>query len=439
MNQNTQRLNILYLHTHDAGRYVQPYGYAIPAPNVQKLAERGVLFRQAFNVAPTCSPSRAGLVTGRWTHCNGMFGLTGQGWFLNDYNQHIAGFLNRNGYETALSGAQHVAKEPRAAGVEKLGYERVLTGPKEKGGTGMPAEDAAEWFLEQKHDRPFFLAVGFGEPHRYNPGDRKTFSSIYPTEPEDIDDRYCQPMPHMPDNPITRREMANFKTGVEVMDKRFGKVLDALERTGLADSTLVICTTDHGPGAPDMKCTLTDRGTGVMLILAGPGAFSGGRVIDAMVSHIDIYPTVCDLIGVERQDWLQGESMMPLLNGEKDAIHDCIFSEHNYHGEFRPTRAARTERYKYIRRFKMDVGVGVDGGPVDKMLRSYGWAERPLPEEELHDLIFDPHEAANFVNDPAYADVAADMRNRLQMWMEETDDPALHNAVPKPPAQRPKR
>jgi arylsulfatase A-like enzyme len=79
MNQNTRRLNILYLHTHDAGRYVQPYGYAIPAPNVQKLAERGVLFRQAFNVAPTCSPSRSGLVTGRWPHCNGMFGLTGQG------------------------------------------------------------------------------------------------------------------------------------------------------------------------------------------------------------------------------------------------------------------------------------------------------------------------------------------------------------------------
>ncbi len=67
------------------------------------------------------------------------------------------------------------------------------------------------------------------------------------------------------------------------------------------------------------------------------------------------------------------------------------------------------------------------------MLRSYGWAERPLPEEELHDLIFDPHEAANFVNDPAYADVAAEMRSRLQTWMEETGDPALNNAIPEPP------
>ena len=171
MSQQTQRLNILYLHTHDAGRYVEPYGHAIPSPNVQKLAERGVLFRQAFNVAPTCSPSRSGLVTGRWTHCNGMFGLTGQGWSLNDYSQHIARFLSKNGYETALAGAQHVAKEPRDVGVDKLGYERILTRSKEKGGTGMAAEDAARWFLEQKHDRPFFLTVGFGEPHRYNPGD----------------------------------------------------------------------------------------------------------------------------------------------------------------------------------------------------------------------------------------------------------------------------
>lgn len=438
MNEKTQRPNILYLHTHDAGRYVQPYGYAIPAPNVQKLAERGVLFRQAFNVAPTCSPSRAGLVTGRWPHCNGMFGLTGQGWFLNDYNQHIAKFLSQNGYETVLAGAQHVAKEPRVVGVDELGYQRVLTGPKETGGTSMSAEDRAARFLEQEHDRPFFLSVGFGEPHRHNPGDRKTFSSRFPTEPEDVDDRYCQPMPHMLDNPITRREMANFKMGVEVMDERFGKVLDALEQNGLVDSTLVICTTDHGPGCPDMKCTLTDRGTGVMLILAGPGVFSGGSAVDAMVSHLDIYPTICELMGVERPDWLQGESMMPLLSGEKSAIHDCIFTEHNYHGEFRPTRAVRTERYKYIRRFKTDVGVGVDGGPVDKMLRSYGWAERPLPEAELHDLIFDPHEAANVIDDPAYTEVAAEMRGRLQAWLEETGDPVLDDAVPKPPAQRPK-
>ncbi|MFQ6130654.1 MAG: sulfatase [Armatimonadota bacterium] len=434
MSDSPQRLSIVYLHTHDLGRYTQPYGYDIPAPHLQELAERGVLFRQAFNVAPTCSPSRSGLVTGRWPHCNGMFGLTNQGWRLNDYSQHIARFLGRHGYETALAGAQHVAGQASAP-VSELGYQHMLTAPKEEGGTGLAAAEAAAWFLEQERDRPFFLSVGFGEPHRHNRGDRKTFSTRYPAEPADIDDRYCQPMPHMPDNPITRREMANFRMGVEVMDEHFGKVLGALDRAGLADSTLVICTTDHGPGCPDMKCTLTDRGTGVMLVLAGPGAFSGGRVVDAMVSHLDIYPTVCDSIGLERPEWLQGQSLTPLLRGAQQTLHDCIFTEHNYHGEYRPMRAARTERWKYIRRFKTDVGVGVDGGPVDEMLRSYGWAERPLPEEELHDLVFDPHEAANVISDPACANVATDMRERLQRWMEETDDPLLRDAVPAPPAQ----
>ena len=432
-------LNVIYLHTHDLGRYCQPYGYDIPAPNVQKLAERGVLFRRAFNAAPTCSPSRSALVTGRWPHCNGMFGLTGQGWTLNDYGRHLAQFLRQQGYETALSGAQHVAPKPEvwARASEVLGYDCVLHLPKDQGGLGLPAEEAAEWFLQRRHERPFLLSVGFGAPHRYNPGDRKTFSSRYPTEPPDVDDRYCLPMPHMPDNKVTRREMANFKMGVAVMDEQFGRVLDALAASDYAHHTLVICTTDHGPGCPDMKCTLTDRGTGVMLILAGPDVLSGGRVIDSLVSHVDLYPTICDLIGAEHPDWLQGTSMMPTLRGEVERIHDCIFTEHNYHGEFRPMRAARTERFKYIRRFRTGVGVGVDGGPVDQMLRTqYGWAERPQPEEELHDLVYDPHEAANVINDPLYSDAAEEMRERLGLWLEETGDPILRDAVPEPPGKK---
>ena len=427
--------NILYLHTHDLGRYCEPYGYPIPSANLQKLAERGVLFRQAFNAAPTCGPSRAGLLTGRWPHCNGMFGLNGQGWRLNDYSQHLAHWLQANGYETVLSGANHVAPRPELPPEEKrklLGDDRILEPQVEDPAANRAAEAAAD-FLREDHGKPFFLAVGFISPHRYNPGDRKTFSGRYPTEPADVDDRYCLPMPHMIDCPTTRREMANFKMGVAVMDEQFGMVLDGLETSGHANDTVVICTTDHGPGAPDMKCTLTDRGTGVMLIVAGSEEFGGGRALDALVSHLDLYPTICDLIGAEHPDWLQGKSMMPLLRGETDAIHECVFSEHNYHGEFRPQRAVRTQRYKYIRRFKTGVGVGVDGGPVDQMMREYGWAERPQPEEELHDLVYDPHEAANVIDDPLYAEVAADMRQRLDQWMEQTDDPARRGAVPDPP------
>jgi len=436
------RLNVLYLHTHDLGRYCEPYGYAIPSPNLQKLAERGVLFRQAFNAAPTCSPSRAGLLSGQWTHCNGMFGLTGQGWTLNDYGQHLAHFMKAQGYETVMAGANHVAPrtgKDRKQTVENmgelLGYDRVLRAPADPAPADREvwtAQAAAE-FLESDHEKPFFLAVGFVTPHRYNPGDRNTFSRRWPTEPPGVDDRYCLPMPHMIDNKTTRREMANFKMGVAVMDQLFGTVLEGLERSGHKDDTLVICTTDHGPGAPDMKCTLSDRGTGVMLVFAGPGEFGGGRVTDALVSHIDIYPTLCELLGAEPPDWLQGKSLMPLFQGAAESVNACVFMEHNYHGDFRPQRAVRTERYKYIRRFKTGVGVGVDGGPVDEMMRAYGWAQRPQPEEELHDFVYDPHEAANVIDDPQYAQTAAELRKRLEDWMAATDDPVRHNAVPAPP------
>ena len=116
------RPNILYIHSHDTGRYIQPYGHAVETPNLQHLAEQGVLFRQAFCANPTCSPSRAALLTGRWPHNNGMIGLAHRGSRLNDYSQHLARFLKTQGYETALAGVQHEAH----GDLKVLGYDHLL-------------------------------------------------------------------------------------------------------------------------------------------------------------------------------------------------------------------------------------------------------------------------------------------------------------------------
>ncbi len=97
--------NILYMHSHDTGRYIQPYGCGIPTPNLQTLAEEGVLFRQAFCANPTCSPSRAALLTGSYPHQNGMFGLAHRGWSLDDYSQHLVHTLTAHGYAAALAGS----------------------------------------------------------------------------------------------------------------------------------------------------------------------------------------------------------------------------------------------------------------------------------------------------------------------------------------------
>jgi hypothetical protein len=106
----SDRPNILYLHSHDTGRYVQPYGYAIATPHIQALAEEGVLFRKAFCAAPTCSPSRASLLTGQHAHTSGMLGLAHRGFSLTTYQQHLLYTLRKEGYQSALIGEEHRPK-----------------------------------------------------------------------------------------------------------------------------------------------------------------------------------------------------------------------------------------------------------------------------------------------------------------------------------------
>ena len=184
-----------------------------------------------------------------------------------------------------------------------------------------------------------------------------------------------------------------------------------------------------------MKCTLTDHGMGVSLIIRGPCGFSGGKVVDGMVSHIDIYPTLCELLRVERPEWLQGSSMVPLATGAADEINEEIFGEVSYHAGYEPKRAVRTQRWKYIRRFDQwptTTMPNIDNGPSKQYLMRNGLAGRTVHQDALYDLIFDPNESGNLVNDPAYAEPLAEMRGRLAAWMERTDDPLLRGPVPKP-------
>ena len=104
--------NVLYLHSHDTGRYVQPYGHPVPTPNIQRLADQGLLFRNAFCAAPSCSGSRARLLTGQWAHSNGMIGLAHRGFELHNYRHHIVRTLRDAGYWTALVGEQHLSRDP---------------------------------------------------------------------------------------------------------------------------------------------------------------------------------------------------------------------------------------------------------------------------------------------------------------------------------------
>lgn len=420
--------NIVYIHSHDTGRYVQPYGHAIDTPNIQRFAEQGVLFRQAFCAGPTCSPSRAGLLTGQSPHSAGMVGLAHRGFALNDPTQHLATTLRRAGYRTALMGVQHVIDKDNWA---KLGYDEFP-------GEGKERDDAhtraARWLDERSDDKPFFLDCGFFLTHRTGKHAGRNSYHNHAESPLG-DPRYIRPPAPLPDTPQTRQDMADFMVAARRYDDRVGSILDQLDKHGLRDNTLVILTTDHGIAFPGMKCSLTDHGMGVLLMMRGPAGFSGGKVVDGMVSHIDIYPTLCDVLGIDRPRWLQGQSVLPLVKGEQAELHDAVFGEVTYHAAYEPKRAVRTTRYKYIRHFG-GRGKGVMPNcddSVSKTLRvDAGWRDRPVAEERLYDLLFDPVEACNRVDDADYAEALADMRSRLDTWMRDTNDPLLKGPVPLP-------
>ncbi len=421
-----KRPNILYIHSHDTGRYIQPYGHAVPTPNLQLLAEQGVLFRQSFCASPTCCPSRAALLTGQSAHNSGMTGLVHLGFSLKDYEQHIIHTLRKAGYHSVLSGVQHIATD---SNISLIGYDRILTPGYPS--INFPSEHAsskAAEFLDNSPPQPFFLSVGFWATHRQ-----------YAEPGSGEDERYCLPPAPMPDTPRIRRDMASYKATARVFDQCAGTVLDALDRNGLSENTLVICTTDHGIEFPYMKCNLTDHGTGVMLIMRGPGGFTGGKVCDALVSHIDIFPTVCELLDIDKPGWLQGKSMMPLIRGEKDEVNDAVFSEVSYHVAYEPQRSVRTRRWKYIRRFgdrNKPVLTNTDDSPSKDVWLEHGWSERPVAQEQLYDLVFDPNEACNIADNPSMMAVLNDMRGRLEEWMRATDDPLLRGPVPAPSGAR---
>jgi len=409
------RPNIIYIHSHDSGRYLSPYGQAVPTPNLQRLAQEGIVFRNAFSAAPTCSPSRAALLTGLYPHSSGMLGLAHRGFSLNDYQQHIVHTLKPAGYTTVLAGLQHVAKKP-----ETIGYDQILP---HKDVSAVNVAPAAVAFLDSRPPTPFFLDIGFFETHREYP------------EASPEDNASYSPLPRpIPDTPATRKDFARYRASARVLDTGVGQVLDALDRNGFRENTLIISTTDHGIAFPRMKCNLTDDGWGVSLIMRGP-KLPSAAVSDALVSHVDVFPTICDYIGTQPPAWLQGKSFLPLLLGNAQEFREELFAEVNYHASYEPKRAARTVRYKYIRRFgdrKTPVLPNCDDSSSKDLWLKAGWGSQILDRESLYDLLFDPTEHRNLIDDPAHREIASAMRNRLHRWMVETNDPLLRGPVAAP-------
>lgn len=420
-------MNVIYMHTHDSGRYLSPYGYAVPTPNVMEFAKSATLFRQAYCAGPTCSPSRAALLTGMNPHECGMQGLAHRGWRLNDYSKHMANVLKSAGFHTALCGIQHVSPDAEMIGYDEIiGNRRFDMGEKDSAMRRFDlgnTDAACAWIARQKG--PFFLSFGMFATHRdYE-------------KPEDIDPDYVAPPAPLYDCPAIRRDMAEYHASAKLADECYGRVLGAIDEAGIREETMVILTTDHGIAFPHMKCNLFDTGCGVALMIRLPKGHRQIKATDALVSHLDVFPTVCDLAGIEKPDWLEGASLLPLMAGEADKVRDEVFLEVTYHAAYEPMRAVRTVRHKLIRRYDYHnsiVPANIDDGYSKAFLMGAGYGEATKPREALYDLWLDPMERENLAGDPRYSAVFRDLAGRLERWMLRTNDPLVtHGArVPMP-------
>ncbi len=416
-----ERPNILLLIAHDVGRHLGCYG--VPetgTDNLDRLADEGVRFTRFYSTAPQCSPARASLMTGRYPHSHGVVGIASStfGFDLQPDARHLCAYLKDAGYQTALAGIQHETLHPAT-----LPFERMLA-PHAPGAE--VAEVVATYLREQAgaRKRPFYLQVGFVEAHR-------PWRGIAP---------YAARGVHLPpwlaDEPAARADLARFQGAIHALDGAVGAIVRALDDTGLAETTLVLFVADHGVPYPRAKHSLYEPGCSVAAILRWPaGGWRGGRVVDCLLSGVDLLPTLLDMLGLELPSRLQGHSFRALLEGGRYVPRDAIFTEQNFNAYADVSRAVRTERYKLIANFTPGRAFYDSTQLWHPPARVHFIADQPRtqhPSLELYDLLTDPLETQNLADIPAYADLVSALAARLRAWMEDTDD-FLLQSLPHPP------
>ena len=440
------RPNVLLIHCHDLGQFLHCYGVkTVHTPHLDALAAQGVRFARSFCTNPGCSPSRASIFTGRYPHSNGVMGLCHAqfAWDLHPDEKHLAQLLRAAGYSTTAVGVIHET----ASGFDRCGYERHIRTAK-----ALPATDAAIRLLGEfggKPDaaKPFFLCVGFIEPHRLPypepawpgalPGD-----SSFPGPALQPDDSLGVAVPgYLRDTEGTRRELAGLQGAVRHVDAQVGRLLEAVKKQGLEQNTLVIFTTDHGVAMPRAKCTVYEPGlqTALLMRLPSRAGWSGGIVRSELISNIDYLPTILDVAGAPTPKNVQGRSFAPLLDGKSYQPRSEVFTELTYHNYYDPRRAIRTETHKLIVNFTTAPGFMDDSQcwrPPSDVAGKRSPAAEYHPDVELYDLGADPWEQNDLGKSPKHAKLRQELLARLHRQMVDTQDPLLQGAVTGPQHRR---
>lgn len=429
-------------------------GSALRMPAIERVEREGLKFTHSFCAAPSCTPSRSAVLTGRqiWQVEEGgvLYGT------LRPKYPVFTHLLEDAGYFVGNTGKTWGPGNWRAAGMTRppcgLDFNaRRVESPR----PGIDARDYAanfdDFLSARKGGQPFFFWFGATEPHRvYEEGAWKRLGKR-------LDD--VEVPPFWPDTEVLRGDILDYCAEVEWFDAQLGRMLSSLERIGELDNTIVVVTSDNGMPFPRAKVNLYDWGIRMPLSIRWGAQLQGGRRVEEFVQHVDFAPTFLEAAGIRPPGGVTGKSLLPLFRAA-DPSRDCAFAGFERHtmcrpeGATYPVRAIRTGAHLYLRNFKPErwptggsflSSNKTEHGDVDacpaktfmtapenrkKFGREYELSFGRRPAEELYDLKTDPWQVRNLAADPSHAAVKKQLWSRLDSYLRSTGDPRIEGRDP---------
>jgi N-sulfoglucosamine sulfohydrolase len=427
-------------HSPDAGCYGNK---VIKTPNLDRLAADGTRLDRAFCTTASCSASRSVILTGLFNHANAQYGHEHSYHHFRSYEnlKTLPVLLAGAGYRTARVGKFHVGPEP------VYHFEKALPG---NARNPVAMADNCRDFLAADDERPFFLYFCTADPHRSgervesSPEKPNAFGNrpqSYPgVEAVHYDPADVIVPSFLPDTPACRAELAQYYESVSRVDQGLGRLVDVLKKAGKYDDTLIIFISDHGIAFPGAKTTVYEPGLGSPCIVRRPEQNRRGGASQAMVSWVDITPTILDFAGaLDGKQKFHGRSFLRAIDEERPAGWDEIYASHTFHEitMYYPMRVVRTRRYKLIWNlahplpfpFASDLWEAPTWQDAYRRGSDALYGKRTVqaylkrPQFELYDLEADPDEVQNLAADPKHAEPLAELKGKLKAFQQRTNDP----------------